>query len=248
MEFTDKDKISVAPHFFNYSEYFEELTRFFNNWEHKQIKRVEKKYGKKSIQRVINGKFPPSPDEEEKNRKTLKGNQLKKWEDTELKSMLAMANLNDITVQDKAFYNSFLLFIYSDFENILDGICNEYASKTNQDILLKDINGRGIERSNLYLSKVAKFKLPNQELCKDVFLLRDIRNCLVHAGGVTGSQDLITRVTKTNVVHILDIEYSQKKDIFIDEAYCSHSIGILTEYLMELVKKNDKFLWHWSHK
>lgn len=248
MYLSPKNKISVAPNFFNYNEYFEESNKSFSSWISRQISKIEKKYGQECMQRIQKGEIPLDEKVEKKLNKTLKGRDLKELREKELDCFLAFAHLNDLAVMQKAFYSSFLIYIFSECEYTLDSVCREYARKTKQEIGLKDISGSGIERSIKYLSKVAKFTIPDGGLKDKLFLMRDIRNCLAHSGAIINDTNPLSRLKKMEFVSLLKDDFSENYELFFDEKYCKHWIDIISKFLKLLVKYNTRYLWHWSVK
>lgn len=239
------EKISVAPKFFLYHEYFDKLHKFFKNWISKESAKIARKYGSECMKRIDNNEIPIDEETELKMKKTLKGKDLKVWEKKEFNCFLAFVEINDIENHSKAFYYSFLIYIFSEFENIVNGICREYAYESRLNIRLNDIAGRGIERAITYMKKVAKFNLPEQKLISDIFLIRDIRNCLAHSGGEIDDNILLNRIKQNKLISVLNQDYSSKKEIRFNENYCKHAVDLIEKFLLTLVKNNPKYLWHW---
>lgn len=80
-------------------------------------------------------------------------------------------------------------------ESMLDQICNNIEIAEDYKLTLKDIKGNGIQRSSLYLKKVANvrkpFETPSWRALQD---FNKIRNLFVHADGVfdTSNNDALT--------------------------------------------------------
>lgn len=79
---------------------------------------------------------------------------------------------------------SILITIYNYFESELNDICRIISDSIDSPLKLRDLHGKGIERAQLYLSKVAGFDFsyfsPELPYLKKVNLLR---NQVVHNGG-----------------------------------------------------------------
>lgn len=65
----------------------------------------------------------------------------------------------------------------------LDGLCKSLQEYSGSRIRLKDIAGKGIDRSMTFLSRVAGLDLGALTMLARIKEVRDIRNLLVHAGG-----------------------------------------------------------------
>ncbi|MDO8524456.1 MAG: hypothetical protein Q7R99_02400 [bacterium] len=224
-------KIFVAPHFFIYHEYFDMMQKFFENQTSKEVKQIKTKYGKNCLKRISKGEIPISKEEELRKEQVLSAKQFKRWNERETDCFLAYVELNDVASKSKAFYNSFIIFLFADFENILDDVCNQYFIKNNPVVSLKDVVGKGIERSLKYLEKVAGFDMPKDRLYSDLVLIRDIRNCLVHAGGETTDHSLIRRIKDSKYIFTFKCEYSSNQIIGFKREYCKYAVNLIENYL-----------------
>jgi nitrogen fixation protein len=104
-------------------------------------------------------------------------------------------------------------------------------------LTLHDISGRGIDRSRVYLSKVAGWKLPtsNWEKLKDV---QRIRNLFSHASGYIPKTDLeeISRVVKRG--KFLSIQSLARDRILVESGYLEHFLSLAQSYFGDLAKEN----------
>ncbi len=75
--------------------------------------------------------------------------------------------------------------IFNFFENQLNGLCQILSGCVESKVELKHLNGKGIERARLYLTKVVDFDLsnlnPEWSYIKSV---NELRNQIVHNGGL----------------------------------------------------------------
>lgn len=137
------------------------------------------------------------------------------------------------------FYSSFVICIFSYFEHTLDTICRNFAVKNKSDITLNDMKGKGIHRARLYMKKICKFTLPNNDLWSFVVKLGNIRNCLAHAGGEISDADYLSFKSYVSVVHGLKIwEHPDIRLIQVQKEYCLEVVNIIKEYLAKLDKDN----------
>lgn len=83
------------------------------------------------------------------------------------------------------FRYSMLTYIYSMFEKYLNDLCIILKRQLNIKIDLKDINGNGIKRAELFLSKVIEIPFPHQnsEWQSIINIFSEIRNIVVHRNG-----------------------------------------------------------------
>ena len=239
-------KIFVAPNFFNNIDYFDNFNKFFKSWKVKEIKKIEKKYGKECMIRIAKSEIPISEGEDKKMRSTLRGKKLKAWNENEMQCFLAYIELHDLSMKHKTFYHSFLIYIVAELEDNLDDICNQYAKLYKKDITLKDVSGRGIERSMKYLKLIAGLKLPHENLTKEILLMRDVRNCIAHAGGKLNKPELMKKFKINKFIQVADDDYSENKFLLFNDKYCKHALKIVDRYLMSLAKNNSHVLWHFS--
>ncbi|MBU1091571.1 hypothetical protein KKA27_01785 [Patescibacteria group bacterium] len=66
-------KISVAPNFFIYHEYFNQLCKFFKQYKDKEFSIIEKECDEECMNRIESGKFPMGEKEEKKIKSFCKG-------------------------------------------------------------------------------------------------------------------------------------------------------------------------------
>lgn len=79
--------------------------------------------------------------------------------------------------------SSLLVMLYAEFEHFLHALCLVLRDVSELSLVPADIAGKGIERSRTYLKRVAAVSFPDTDASwKRILLLRDLRNCVVHAG------------------------------------------------------------------
>jgi hypothetical protein len=239
-----KNRISVAPHFFNYFDYFEKSHAFLSKWQKKDFLKIRKQFGDKAIQAAVPGY---DLDEIEKKANKSKHKGIENQEDEKIADILiAGYQLSELKTREKAFFSSFVIFIYSDFECILNDICSRIGKQSNSKITLKDVSGKGIIRAIRYLDIVAGLQLPTSEISNEVLFIQKIRNILVHAGGKTIDDYLISRAKKINEDANIESASTDGKYINLNEKFCVFVVTKLTEYLIDLVIKNPKHLLMWQ--
>jgi hypothetical protein len=80
--------------------------------------------------------------------------------------------------------NSIFIMTFSVFENELNSICKVLGRNSNLKLAPTDLNGRGIERSKLYLEKVVEINFPKDStLWAEIKNNNHIRNLAVHNEG-----------------------------------------------------------------
>ena len=122
-------------------------------------------------------------------------------------------------------YYSILLLLVSILEEGFNTLCRAYKGENNYNLEFTAISGQGIERCIVYLEKICGVKgIKNHSKWEYVKTIRDIRNKIVHVGGMIDKSDksLVNRINKF--------------DFFIDE----HG-EILFEY-EDIIKIYDAIL------
>lgn len=82
---------------------------------------------------------------------------------------------------------AFVVAIYMFVEDQLNGLCETLGESLDIRLRLADLNGQGIERALLYLSKIALFDLGAIGPLSYVRQINKLRNKLVHTGGILSS-------------------------------------------------------------
>lgn len=178
----------------------------------------------------------------------LKGKEadlIQKWKDLEkeddsfdYESYLIDCNY-EIEQQFGFFYASFIMVIFSFLEDKLNEICITSSIRHGFKIKLKDIRDRGIRRAKLFLEKVCDFILPDEKLWEELEGIRLIRNCLVHSGGETNDEQVISYVQKTRGIKIEENPNTKVKAIRITKDYCSYATDTIENYLLTLTDTNQ---------
>ncbi|PRY65099.1 hypothetical protein B0H98_10339 [Vreelandella songnenensis] len=78
---------------------------------------------------------------------------------------------------------SIILTIFSFLEHELNSLCNILSESVKNSVLLRDLNGQGVERALLFLRKIAAFEL--SAMSSEVAYIRgvnSVRNQIVHNG------------------------------------------------------------------
>jgi hypothetical protein len=69
------------------------------------------------------------------------------------------------------------------FETRLRAACDEIAKRRNLELKEKDLKGAAIERAKVFLEKVAKTPVKDQETWQWLKDFQKVRDCIVHANG-----------------------------------------------------------------
>ncbi|PIW99116.1 MAG: hypothetical protein COZ80_07055, partial [Ignavibacteria bacterium CG_4_8_14_3_um_filter_37_9] len=86
-------------------------------------------------------------------------------------------------------YSIFLL-IYNFFEHNLNMLCVICEKQIKNDISLKDLSGKGIHKSKLYLTKIMKYTEAFRDIKWNTFLFyNELRNIIVHNGSFVSEQN-----------------------------------------------------------
>jgi hypothetical protein len=97
---------------------------------------------------------------------------------------------------------SALITLHSFFETELNKLCRLYKSEKHFRLGVRDLKGKGIDRSMLYLEKVAEINVhKNSPEWAAIRQIRDVRNCIVHGDarvGVTGEASTIINFVSGN--------------------------------------------------
>jgi len=173
-------------------------------------------------------------------KKRLSARQYGRWRKDRLKCFLALVEVGDMGENSKSFYYSFFIYLVSYLEHIMNKVCQEYCKRYSFSLQLKDISGTGLNRALNYIEKVCKLNLPDKELVNKILLMRDIRNCLAHAGGEVSDPNLLKILLKERGVKIFD-EYCGKT-IDFTSLYCSHGIKNIEKFIRTLIQKNKNHL------
>jgi hypothetical protein len=104
-------------------------------------------------------------------------------------------HLNQIKYPD-IHRTALVVAIYIFIEDQLNGLCQTLQESIGTRLRLKDINGKGVERSFLFLSKVVGFDLSRISSKPFVTNVNKLRNKIVHAGGLLPDNDSLNEFVK----------------------------------------------------
>ena len=106
---------------------------------------------------------------------------------------------------------SIFLLIYNFFEHNLNMLCIIYKNRTKNDLSFKDLSGKGIFRSKLYLTKIMKVTDTfRKNIWNNFIFYSELRNVIVHNGGFVGEEnkDLRKKIEKNPGITISSLELS----------------------------------------
>lgn len=99
--------------------------------------------------------------------------------------------------------SSLFLTAYGTFESSLDILSDYYFANNRLGISPKELNDKGITRSEKYLTKLVGLNFPSdRDEWKSIKEVADIRHCIIHANGI------VSQYTKANVINLLVRKYS----------------------------------------
>ena len=133
--------------------------------------------------------------------------------------------------------NSLFVYMFSKWEGALESFCKHIRKERKLKLGQKDLNGDVLERSKLYLEKVAGLRFPKTpKTIQSLRVLGFIRNLIVHSNGVMPdsydagrSRAIVSYLKKTKTGCIInDI------GIHLDDAFCPAAIGVFESFWREL--------------
>lgn len=119
--------------------------------------------------------------------------------------------------------SSLFLSCYAFFENVLQEICKLYEPKSKCQIKLKEITGKGIHRSYIFLKKVVGVQFPDDEPeWNELKFYNDIRNLIAHGAERINEKDsnhqqLFAEIKKKTSIKIDNGIFTLNKE-FVGEA------------------------------
>ena len=132
--------------------------------------------------------------------------------------------------------SSFFISLYSYLEAQLNKECQLSQQDNPQiKILLKDINGNGIDRAKTYLVKVldTSFPFDKDSAWETIRWFGKIRNCIVHAEGKVTEPNLKKYIENHPNLHC---EMIFGDDIVVlDEGFCEKAIAVVGAFLQSLL-------------
>ncbi|HDY85312.1 MAG TPA: hypothetical protein ENI26_07970 [Methylophaga aminisulfidivorans] len=88
------------------------------------------------------------------------------------------------TVTPEFHRESLLISLYNFLEHQMNTLCEKLAVSIDSKIELRDLNGKGVERAKLYLTKMVGIDFNKVEMeWSHIQDINKVRNCIVHNGG-----------------------------------------------------------------
>lgn len=142
---------------------------------------------------------------------------------------------------EKIFLSSFIISIYSHFENKLNNICMLCERKFDLNISLEDFNGKGFFRAKNYLEKLCKLTMPSLEILEKIVFLSRVRNYIVHNGGKIKDKSFLNCINNEDEFpRIVNDKFGNDRIVLTPE-YAHYASEIMGEYLVSLMKENRKY-------
>lgn len=126
---------------------------------------------------------------------------------------------------------SFLIWLYSYLEKSLNDLCERFSKLNKLELRLCDISGKGINRAKIFMKKVCKFNLPEESLWESLVRLSEIRNTIVHNGGIVKNEELRKFIDEQGRKEISCSLYGK---IDISPEYCTKVLESVFVYLRKL--------------
>jgi hypothetical protein len=139
-------------------------------------------------------------------------------------------------------YKSIFLHIYAVMESSLVEICNNLRKLLKADLMLYDISGRGIKKSEKYLKKVIKIDFPSDS--KHWKALEDyskIRNVLIHSDGLfpNNNKEFSSLLTKYRGLN-LHTYYDENNYITLEKEFVLDVLENVRNFFLQLQKEMNK--------
>ena len=132
-------------------------------------------------------------------------------------------------------FESFIIWLYGYLEKELDDLSNRLRKKLSLNLKLSDIFGKGIKRANIYLRKVCELTLPEEALWRNLIYLAEIRNAIVHNGGIIIDNKRKGELKKfINRHDKKDIFYYPNGKIILKKGYCVEAVDAVFTYLQKI--------------
>jgi hypothetical protein len=130
-------------------------------------------------------------------------------------------------------------FLHSYFllESSLDQICKNIQEAENYSLLLKDINGRGIQRASLYLRKVCGITSPfDTQYWSELQDFNKIRNLFVHADGVVekSNNDIARIVAKYQGITLGNFGEFEALPLEISKDFTLYSLNCIESFIQSV--------------
>jgi len=127
---------------------------------------------------------------------------------------------------------SLLISLYNFLENQMNTLCEKLAVSVDSRIELKDLNGKGVERAKLYLTKMVGIDF--NRFGEEWGYIQDInklRNCIVHNGGKISS-------APNNKLH--EVIRKNSKLTKTETGYLSVGSDLIDDFIATLLKFFEK--------
>ncbi len=136
---------------------------------------------------------------------------------------------------------SLIITIYNFLESRLNQLCLIISESVNSKINLNDLQGKGIERAFLYLSKIADFDLSKMG-CEMPYIknVNVLRNQIVHNGGLL-PKDVEHKLNKF-VLKNSTLSGKPGNNVSLSYEFISEFIKLLIEFFDKLDKEIQKFI------
>lgn len=136
---------------------------------------------------------------------------------------------------------SILIVLFSFLEHQLDQLCQLFAKEQRLKISHRDLSGKGIDRTRLYLQKVMGLRLDGSQVWQELKRIQKVRNVIVHNDAkLTGDdKDLTEYVQRTNGLSQVNNSYydSDFNELDILDGYLLHVLETIDLYCGEVNKE-----------
>jgi hypothetical protein len=135
--------------------------------------------------------------------------------------------------------SSFLIALYSLFENQLELYCGTLKDFERISLSLSDLSGSKIEKAKKYIHKVAGYPVVSKELWDEIMDFALVRNCIVHNCGFINKK-LFKETQLRTILHKYQ-EISLEHDRIIPhEEYCKRMLTSCRQLLEDLYNESLK--------
>lgn len=134
---------------------------------------------------------------------------------------------------------SALITLFGFLEDELNKLCFIYKETENFSVQLKDMTGKGIDKSILYLEKVAGLPIKKDAIWKNLTDIQKIRNIIVHHDGRLYNIEGVLQVVEAKIVQSNPL-LSGDRDIIILKGYLQFVLkcfGEIFTHIDELIQK-----------
>ncbi|MDR3669172.1 MAG: hypothetical protein P4L35_20270 [Ignavibacteriaceae bacterium] len=135
---------------------------------------------------------------------------------------------------------SFIVLLFLNLESLLNEFCNAVQKKNNVALRCNEIRGESVERSKIYLHKLAKVNLIDLAFWNSIEDFSKVRNCIVHTlGKVDQSRDKLRLqdISKQGTGLTIGNAGSEEGFIILSNDYCKKIIVDVESLFRELFDK-----------